>query len=432
MNFNYNTNSWMKSSIILLALLMISGCFQLVPSIQESQRFMSENAAIMSMANQGQFSEAVVAADNYINAYLNDKKYYEAMNLLVMQAGFSYQAGNYENVINSYDKVENVYKQTRLKYGGNKSTVYKASDAGTKFANYIGVYIDASIQLGEYDSILVVLDKGEKILKASLSEMEDFFQSSIAAKTARKQQMSLLKGMEIQFLYYKILALNALGKKPQSIKLWSQYKSKYPDTIMTSSELETYNTKINIVFNMARSAWLVDDGNYLLNAGNQMKTFKFPEEVEKLTTKPNVLTSIFLGTDFSKNLNTILNYSQKFFTLGGGFYEAEGLRLTGKYGEAVDAYLNYLSNPEVKSQGTYLWKAYDGLGKAYEALDEKEKASNAYLEAIKIIESERQFLSKDSYKRNFFLHRDHPYDRAVILLGDRDPKKAFYVAEQGK
>jgi tetratricopeptide (TPR) repeat protein len=182
----------MKSSIILLALLMISGCFRLVPSIQESQRFMSENAAIMSMANQGQFDEAVVAADNYINAYLNDKKYYEAMNLLVMQAGFSYQAGNYENIINSYDKVENVYKQTRLKYGGNKSTVYKASDAGTKFANYIGVYIDASIQLGEYDSILVVLDKGEKVLKASLSEMEDFFQSSIAPKTARKQQMSLL------------------------------------------------------------------------------------------------------------------------------------------------------------------------------------------------------------------------------------------------
>ena len=72
---------------IFLGFVMISGCLQFIPSIQESQRSMIEQATIMSMANQGQFEGAVTAADSYINAYLKEEKYFEAMNLLVMQTG---------------------------------------------------------------------------------------------------------------------------------------------------------------------------------------------------------------------------------------------------------------------------------------------------------------------------------------------------------
>jgi CHAT domain-containing protein len=403
MNTRCHIVDWIKCVLILLIIFFISGC------AQQSKRYSSEMATIMSMENQGQFNQAITVADNYIDIYLKEKNYFFALKFLEMQTGFLYQSGNYESIINSYDKVENIYKQTQLHYKGEKYNSNFVNQAGLDYINYLGLYIDASIQLGEYERIMVVLDKAEKILSEININSETYI---------------------INFLFSKVLSFNVLDKKSESLRFWNQIKSRYPSTVQASNELEDYSRKSQILFPMTRMAWLFDDGDYLLSAGKQLKLFKFPKEISQAVSHwSNYLIS---GSDSINNMNTILSASKNWFILWGIFCEAEGLRLTGKYREAIDAYLNYLSRPGVEGQGTHLWKAYDGLGKTYEALHEKEKASNAYLEAINIIENERQFMSKDSYKRNFFLHRDHPYDRAVILLAEHDPEKAFHVAEQGK
>jgi CHAT domain-containing protein/tetratricopeptide (TPR) repeat protein len=379
----------------LLILFTISGCFP------QSKRYFSEMATILSLTNQGNFDQAVLVSDKYVDAYLKEKNYIYALNYLKWQTYDLYQPGNYEGVISSYDKVENVYKKALVQYRDDKCKSAWVSWAGYNYIGYLGLYIDASIQLGEYERIMAVLDKAEK----TLSEIEINSECCI-----------------INFLSTKVLSFNILDKKSESLEFWKQIKSEFPAIVETSSEFEDSRRKSEILSPMTRIAWLVDDGNYLLNAGKQLKVYETPKEFR---AGSSVLSYVFDGANFINNFNTISSVGENWFRLWGIFCEAEGLRLTGKYREAIDAYLNYLSKPEVKSQGTYLWKAY-------EALEDKEKASHAYIEAIKIIESERQFLSKDSYKRNFFLHRDHPYDRAVILLADRDPEKAFYVAEQGK
>ena len=411
MNVNYNTNGWVKCSIILLMVLLISGC--------GSARWVNEHETIMSMANQGQFDQAVRSAKDYADIYLKEKNYKQALLFLGLRSEYLYKEGNYEKVIKSYDSIENVYKQILQKHGNKKPT--DLLNPTSRYLYQIYLNIDSSIQLGEYKSALAMIDKaekehsqfqlnGEKLLSGLRWLMSE-------DKLKREEEASYTN--EIIFLYYKILTLNALGKKSKSVELWEEFKSKcpVPKTIFGITPV------CSLIYNMSTTAWLVDDGNFLLHGGKILKEYEFPKEfIEMLNTlQPH---DPLYGSTFI--------YQKKSAILRGIFYEAEGLRLTGKYREAVDAYLNYLSMPEVKSQGTYLWKAYDGLGKAYEALEEKEKASHAYLEAIKIIESERQFLSKDSYKRNFLLHRDHPYDRAVILLAERDPEKSFHVAEQGK
>ena len=43
------------------------------------------------------------------------------------------------------------------------------SNAGDTFLDYLGLYIDALIQLGEFEQIMLVLDKAEKILDFSIS-----------------------------------------------------------------------------------------------------------------------------------------------------------------------------------------------------------------------------------------------------------------------
>jgi CHAT domain-containing protein/tetratricopeptide (TPR) repeat protein len=411
MNTKIAIVDWIKCVLILLILFFISGCANLMLSLdgtlEQSKQGMSEMATIMSLRNQGQFDQAVMVADKYVDAYLKQKNYMSALNYLVSQASDLVALGNYESVINKNDQVEHVYKKALVQYKDDKLKSDWVSAAGSSYMNYLGLYVDASIQLGEYDQLMPVLDKRDKILSEKVGSSELY---------------------EINFLFSKVLLLNALDKKSEALAIWDHFSSKYPAPNKTRVLLDDYNNTIVKILPMSDIAWLVDDGNYLLNAGKLLKIYEFPESISQSINSYKT----WFGNDYIKSFNTTVCYVKNIYRLTGAFYEAEGLRLTGKHREAIDAYLNYLSKPEVKSQGTYLWKAYDGLGKAYEALHEKEKASNAYLEAINIIENERQFLSKDSYKRNFFLHRDHPYDRAVILLAEHDPEKAFHVAEQGK
>ena len=100
---------------------------------------------------------------------------------------------------------------------------------------------------------------------------------------------------------------------------------------------------------------------------------------------------------------------------------AEKARQTLEIAKTADDY------PEMQ------WQAWFHTGRAYEALNDEQKAKEAYYAAISIIEKIRGNFSLEEFRSLYFNNKQEVYDRLIFLLfksGDYD--EAFKTSEQAK
>ncbi len=134
----------------------------------------------------------------------------------------------------------------------------------------------------------------------------------------------------------------------------------------------------------------------------------------------------------------LLNQSQRQFQSSGNRLGIANTRLlrgkllvdAGKTQQAthlLDSAKSYSDFPET------VWQAWFHLGRMFEKQDELEKAREAYLISVSVIEKIRGKLTIDEFKSSYFRNKREVYDRLInVLLKMGKTEEAFQVSEKAR
>ena len=415
-------------SIVFLwaALTLITGC---AGGQMRGQRLKTMS---QELAMSGKWTEALTLAKK-MEKNLSPEQMAEKLRQEEIEALMRVytQLGNHEKVFLIGDAfiahIENVLKdQESRSVKGDWSDDVIQNDF-LNMPEVVTPYLESALQTGE-------IERFDRALKTALSAME--------------YSMDMTHGSPV----------------PEDCRYSYRYGVVHPLTVqralLEGDDLKTFRAMEDIRISMAKMErcmskrqWQWAKPGYnagLLNLGVHLKDprllRKYAEHIDQKDFKGDTgaaaLTILAFplilavgGTEAFYVPGTIMNESNLYFRTKKQFYFGYADYLEGSYQNAVsqlETYCQAISQTSALG-GEYLWTAHDALGDCYENLGQPETAVEHYEKAVRIAETERSALQKDSYKRHFLKDRGRPYERLAIGYARHgEIEKAFAIVEKSK
>ncbi|MBK9391405.1 MAG: CHAT domain-containing protein, partial [Bacteroidetes bacterium] len=150
------------------------------------------------------------------------------------------------------------------------------------------------------------------------------------------------------------------------------------------------------------------------------------------------LAEIMISKNKPDSALVFLDQSQRLFSLSGNRHGIVNTQLNrgklmadaGRFTQAkhlLDSAMSQSDFPET------VWQSWFQLGIMNEKQNEPEKAKEAYLNAVSVIEKIRGKLTIDEFKSSYFRNKREVYDRLInLLLKMNRSEEAFQVSEQAR
>ncbi len=440
----FKSHSLMRASFLVLFLLPSCGIFlSAIPHPAfDGVRAIPATNKILKLESKGKLDAAYQLCQQKYDEYSADNKHAPAISMADIASRLLIKKGDYESLLawksmadNTYEKMTREIDPNTVGYG----TVSFGAIYGVQksYASFELNYINAFIRLGDYQSaakeiqyvkknIFPPLEKWAAVNSQHYGNTTHIRNNSIITKSSKaltrflipdhalKQFWYAYQEARAQLLVFEIMVHKFLSPRPKGESLWHEYKTEHPASGFSLSDSGHWNP---IYFYAAKAAWLMEDGEYLLHSSKLVQRYNIEH-----TYSP--YTRFWSAVYFAHYLESTGSIRKDFINYHGLFWEAEALRMQGEFEAAIHKYNEYIQGFSAMSELTLFWKAFDGLGRCYEEHHRWQKAIKSYSKALNILEKERNYLSKDAYKLNFLLNREHPYNRYVYLKAGDDPDKA--------